>query len=201
MRNQGQRDIVLAALVVLVVASLLAAYQYRRQAGHWSADGSIYARLTLENRGLSRAEALREVDAFMLQTTDAVNPESRGFYGNAPPAHFVRQFSLFRGRPLFPALAAPLVPRFGLDALRVVSAIAGVVGALAAFALLLAVAPPWVAALGAIGFAAAPPVRDLTAAPLTDALALAAWCAILAATVHATRSSSRTTAFGLAAFA
>ncbi|HYZ16069.1 MAG TPA: hypothetical protein VE591_06690, partial [Candidatus Acidoferrum sp.] len=135
--------------------------------------------------------AAREVsDRFMRLTSEGKNSQSRGFYGPTPPDYYVRQFDLFRTRPIFPLLAAFLYPRLGPHALQAISAAAYVCAVALMFGLLLLVAPAWLAALGALGFATAAPVLDLASYPLTDELALALWIGTLYTMILALRRPS-----------
>lgn len=173
-----------------MTSAAIALYRYHRDAARWVPDGAIYLRMTLQDRGLA-PDAAREVsDRFMRSTSEATNPRSRGFYGPTPPDYYARQFGLFRTRPLFPRLAALLYPRLGPHALQAISTGAYVSAVALTFCLLLLVAPPWLAALGALGFATAPPVLELASYPLTDELALALWIATLGAIILAVRRPS-----------
>jgi hypothetical protein len=179
----------LLALVLLVVASATTAvYRLNHDAALWPPDAAIYLRMTLEDRGIARDEARDRADAF-LRTTSS-DPDSRAFYGAHPPAYYARQFDLFRTRPLFPRVAALLYPRFGPHALQIVAALAYVVATCLLFAILLPLAPPWLAALGAFAFATAPSVLDVAALGLTDSPALLFWIASLGAILAFVRRPS-----------
>jgi hypothetical protein len=178
----------------------IAFHRYHHDALRWEPDGAIYLRMTLQDRGLAPDAARDVADRFMRSTSEGTNAQSRGFYGPTPPEYYARQFGLFRTRPLFPRLAALLYPRLGPHALQAISACAYVVAVMLTFWLLLLVAPPWLAALGALGFATAPPVLDLATYPLTDELALALWIATLGTIILAARRPT-IALFGLVAIA
>ncbi len=170
----------LLALVLLVVASAAtAAYRVNHDASIWPPDAVVYLRMTLEDRGEPRDEALARADAFMRTTIS--DRAGRAFYGPNPPAYYVRQYDLFRTRPLVPRVAALLYPRFGPRALQIVAAVAYVAATVLLFAILLPLVPPWLAALGAFAFATAPTVLGVAALGLTDAPALLFWIASLGA--------------------
>ncbi|HZO93136.1 MAG TPA: hypothetical protein VFB22_05160 [Candidatus Baltobacteraceae bacterium] len=171
-----------AALVLLAIAvCAIAAYRLHHDAGAWSPDSAIYLRMTLVDRGMSPTEAKTASDAFMRGTPAAADPQSRDYYGPHPPAFYASQAALFVTRPLYPAIASRLYPRFGPRALKLVSAAAFVLGALVLFASLLPLVPAWYAALGALAFATAPEVLDLSALALTDELATLFWVCTLCA--------------------
>lgn len=181
----------LLAVLVVVVAVVIAAYHLRHDRAQWSPDAAIYLRMALQDRGVPPAEALRETDRFALeQTTLGADPLTRTFYGAAPPVYYRDQFGLFVSRPLYPAVASLLLPRFGPFGLKVVSAVAFVAAALLMYGLLLAFVPAWAAAVGALALALTPDVQGLSAAPLTDALALCFWIAVMAALFRYLRSPS-----------
>lgn len=179
----------LLALALLVVATVTTAvYRVRHDAPLWPPDAAIYLRMTLEDRGLSPDRARTQADAFL--RTMASDPENRGLYGANPPAYYVQQFDLFRTRPLYPRIAAELYPAFGPHALQIVAAVAYVLAACALFAILLAFAPPWLAALGAFGFATTPSVLGVAALGLTDEPALLFWIVSLGAILAFVRRPS-----------
>src|ERR1700735_645540 len=105
--------LVLALLIALTGAT--AAYRIHHDAAQWPPDAAIYLRMTLEDRGLSPGQARERADAFL--RVAASDPDSRALYVADPPAYYVRQFDLFRTRPLFPALASVLYSSFGPRAL------------------------------------------------------------------------------------
>jgi hypothetical protein len=176
----------LALLVVLTGAT--AAYRIHHDAAQWPPDAAIYLRMTLEDRGMSSGQARERADAFLRVT--ASDPESRALYVADPPAYYVRQFNLFRTRPLFPALSSVLYPSFGPRALPIVAGCAYVLATCVMFAILLPYAPSWLAGLGAFAFATAPPVLGVAGLGLTDAPALLFWTAALGAIIAYTRRPS-----------
>jgi hypothetical protein len=185
------RSRVIALLVVAAVALAVGAYRLRHDRALWSADGFIYLRMSLQDRGAPADEALRIANRYALTATSAASdPESAGFYGPSPPAYYRDQAALFVTRPLFPALGALLLPRLGPPALKVVSVAGYVLAAVLMYLLLLAFAPAWLAALGALALALTPSVQNLAALPLTDALGLCWWIAALAALFAYVRAPS-----------
>lgn len=176
------RSRVVALLAVLAIALAVGGYRLRHDRAMWSPDGPIYLRMALQDRGVAPDRALIDANRYALEdTTLGKDPQTRAFYGDDPPRFYRTQAGLFVSRPLYPALGALLLPRFGPFGLKIVSAVAYVAAAALMYALLLAFAPPWIAALGAAALALTPQVQDLAAAPLTDPLALAFWVAALLA--------------------
>jgi 4-amino-4-deoxy-L-arabinose transferase-like glycosyltransferase len=173
---------VFALLAVAAIALAVSAYRLNHDRTAWSADGPIYLRMALQDRGLSAEDARRAANRFALtETTLATDPESAGFFSDSPPAFYRDQAALFVTRPLYPALGALLLPRFGPFGLKIVSAAAFVAAIVLMYALLLTFAPPWIAALGAVALALTPNVQGLAGLALTDALGLCFWIASLAA--------------------
>ena len=146
--------------------------------------------MTLEDRGLSRAEAKRVADAFMRATPEGRNPEASGFYSPSPPRYYAEQYGLFVSRPLYPRIAAALYGRVGPRGLQLISTVAYVASCLLAFAMLRLVARPLAATVGALAFATAPHVLAVAALPLTDELALLFWTAALYAMLRTVRAPS-----------
>jgi hypothetical protein len=178
----------LALALLLVLTGATAAYRIHHDAAQWPPDAAIYLRMTLEDRGMSSDQARERADAFLRGT--ASDPDSRALYVADPPAYYVRQFDLFRTRPLFPALSSVLYPSLGPRALPIVAGCAYVLATCVMFAILLAYAPAWLAALGAFAFATAPPVLGVAGLGLTDAPALLFWTAALGAIIAYTRRPS-----------
>lgn len=181
----------LSLLILLAATSLVGAYRFHHDAAKWTPDTAIYLRMTLADLGRSPEAAKVEADRFMLTTAERANPQSRGFYGEHPPAFYAKQFALFRTRPLLPKLAALLYPRFGPRSLPIVSVCAYVLATVAMFVLLLAIAPAWLAALGAFAFATAPAVLDVAALGMSDELAAFFWICALAGLLSFVRHPSR----------
>ncbi|HZW54179.1 MAG TPA: hypothetical protein VFF00_09090, partial [Candidatus Elarobacter sp.] len=169
-----------ALLAVVALALAVGAYRFHHDRALWSSDGAIYLRMALADRGVPPAQALRITNGYMLSATSEANdPETRGFYGDAPPAHYRDQAALFVTRPLYPALSSLLLPRYGPLALKIVSALAYVAAVVLMYVLLLAFAPPWIAAAGAAALALTPNVQNHAVYPLTEMLALCCWVAAL----------------------
>lgn len=143
------RSTLTAWCIVLIGSVALAGYRLQHDRSLWDADGAIYLRMTLEDAGIKPLDAEKTVDAFMLTTSEAQNAQSRSFYGSYPPAYYRDQFSLFRTRPLYPALAGALRPQFGFQSLKIVSACSYVAAIMLMFAILTTIASPWIAAIGA----------------------------------------------------
>ncbi len=185
--------------MVAVIAALVAAYRLHHDRALWSADGPIYLRMALEDRGLNPAAALAVTDRYVLAgTSEAKNPDSQGFYGPTPPEHYRTQAALFVTRPLYPAVAALLLPRFGPFALKIVSAVAYALVTLVFFVLLLRFVTPPIAAIGGLALLFSPEIESIAALPLTDMLALLFWIvALLALIAYVDRPAIAT----LAAFA
>jgi hypothetical protein len=184
------RFAVLAFAVVLMFAATVGVNRYHHDLQRWEPDAAIYLRMALEDRGLAPDAARAESNGFMATTSEGRNPASRGFYGPSPPEFYARQFALFRTRPLFPYLGAALYPRLGPHGLQAVSAVAYVLAAGAMFVVLLIVAPPWIAALGSVAFAANSAVLDMATYGLTDELALLFWIVSLGAILAYARAPS-----------
>ncbi len=167
-------------LVVAVLAAWIGIHRAHHDRARWEPDSLFYLSMTLQDRGFSSRGAAARAHALIHATTD---PGTSGtlLFNARPPQFFRRLGPLFRNRPLYPALGSVLYPRFGAEALKVVSVLAYFAGTLLIFVLLLQFAPPWIAALGALGFATAPPVLALVGLALTDELALAFWIAALGA--------------------
>lgn len=184
------RPALLALAAVLLCAALAGVNRYHHDLQRWEPDAAIYLRMALEDRGLSRDAARAEADRFIATTSEGRNPASRGFYGPNPPDYYAQQFALFTTRPLYPYLGALLYPRFGPHGLQLISAVAYVLATGLLFVVLLAVAPPWIAALGSVAFAVNPAVLDLASYGLTDELALLFWIAALGALLAYVRAPS-----------
>jgi hypothetical protein len=182
---------VLALLAVVAIAFAVGAYRLRHDKALWSPDGALYLRMSIEDRGIAPDRALRETNRYVLDhTTLGQDPRTRPFFGEHPPEFYRRQAGLFVTRPIYPALGALLLPRFGPYGLKIVSAGAFVVAAALMYLLLLQFAAPWLAALGAVALALTPDVQDLAAAALTDMLALAFWVGALGALFFYLRAPS-----------
>ena len=181
------RSLLARALLVLAT-SATAVYRVRHDAAQWPPDAAIYLRMTLEDRGFSRADARERADAYLRATV--TDPSARAFYVADAPPYYVAQFDLFRTRPLFPAIAALLYPYAGPRALPIVAAAAYVLATIVLFGILRWYAPAWLAALGAFAFATAPPVLGVAGLGLTDAPATLFWTATLGAIIAWTRRPS-----------
>jgi hypothetical protein len=187
--NRRSLSAVLGLLFVLAAAGASMAYEVRKD-DRWTPDGFIYAREMLVARGLSEAAARDEARRFYRQTPAAADPAQRGLYGSGAPPWFEAQAGLFRARVLYPRLAAAAYPAWGMRALKNVSACGIVLAAGALYVLLLLVAPPWLAACGALAAAATPLARDVGTLALTDATAFGLWAVTLTALAYYARRPS-----------
>ncbi len=183
-------------LVAVVLAATVVAHNPR-----FTPDGFAYARVAMQDAGLSPADALTKAESFYLTQPVGQIPRYRVYFtvdaAHAPPA----PGPIFRTRVLYPWVASLLYPWRGIAALTDVSMVAYVVGIVLLYWMLLAIARPWVATVGAIGFAVSPLILALAESDITDMLALAMWIAALASILHCLQR--RTTAllviFGVSA--
>jgi len=175
-------------LIPVILASVVLAATVVAHNPRYTPDGFAYARMAMEDAGLSPAETLARAETFYL--AQPVGRVARyGIYfrvdaAHAPPA----AGPIFRTRALYPWVVSLLFPWRGLAALTDVSLVAYVLATLVLYWMLLAIARPWVAAAGAIFFAASPLVLALGESDLTDMLALACWIAALASVLHSLQS-------------
>ena len=181
---------ILGFLFVLLAVAATLAYEVRKD-DRWDPDGYLYTRMMLVDTGSSEDAAHAAASRFFLSTPAARDPQARGFYTLQPPAWYESQYPLFRARPLYPELAALAYPRLGFRAMKDVAAAGMLVAALALYVLLLLVAPPWLAACGALAGVATPIARDAATMALTDGVALAWWTICLAATAFYARRPTR----------
>jgi hypothetical protein len=182
--------VLIAIVVVITVVS-------RNQ--RWTPDGFQYARMALQDAGLSAADALTRAEAFYIQKPIGQIARYREFLAvdiaHAPPA----PGPIFRTRVLYPWLVS-IVYRFrGLAAPTDVSLVAYLIGSLLIYWLLLALARPCVAATGAVLFAISPLILVLAESDLTDMLAVTLWIGVLASVLHymQSRRPSWLVTFGL----
>ncbi len=131
--------------------------------------------MTLEDRGLDDHAALTEANRIMRTYSSAPSARTDPRYTSHPPDYFARQFPLFRNRPLYPAVAAALYPISGARSVEYISTACYVLAVLVMFGILLLYAPPWIAGIGAVALAAAPPVHAVAAVGVTDEPALLLW--------------------------
>jgi hypothetical protein len=188
-------------LIPVILASVVLAATVVAHNPRYTPDGFSYARKAMEDAGLTPAESLARAEAFYL--AQPVGRVARyGIYfkvdaAHAPPA----AGPIFRTRVLYPWLVSLLFPWRGLAALSDVSLAAYVIATLMLYWMLLAIARPWLAATGAIVFAASPLVVVLGESDLTDMLALACWIGALAAILHClqVRTTAVLAIFGVSA--
>jgi hypothetical protein len=188
---QGRLKSLAGALVVLLVVATSVTYELRKN-DKWTPDGFLYARMMLVDTGMTEADAHAAASRFYLTTRAARDPHERTFYAAQGPAFFEAQYPLFRGRPLYPWLAAQFYPRIGFVALKVVAALGAVLAAAAAYRLFLLFAPWWLAACGAIATVSPAAIGDAPVLALTDGLALGWWTVALAAIAVYARRPTRT---------
>lgn len=169
--------LVLCAAVVLVV--FLVARSPR-----WTPDGFAYARMAMEDAGVAPDRALKLAADFYLATPVGRDPKYRTWFNADPRIAAPAAGPIFRTRIFYPWVVSLLYPWRGLAALTEVSMVSYVIAALSLYWLLLALARAWLAAIGAIAFAASPIVIWLAESDLTDMLALALWIIALASVLY-----------------
>jgi hypothetical protein len=169
------------AAVVLLVAVLVAGWHLHNKRDLWGADGAIYLRMAMQDRGIPADAARIAANRFMLERLDrsgsGANPydSNRSLYTERPPKYYADLVAMFANRPLYPLLASLLYPAFGPAALKIVSAAAYVLTVGVMFALMCSMTSLVRATLGALVFATEQIVLNLVSAPLTDELALLFW--------------------------
>lgn len=144
---------------------------------NWAGDGYTYSIQMLMDRGVPYERARALARDFYRDKPAMRNPHFHAYFSAPYPEYW----QLFAPRVLYPWIASLLAPRFGMDALLVVSNLAYVVAALAVYLLLLAYARAEIAALTALGFALTPIARLFGRSALTDMLAAALWAIVLLA--------------------
>ncbi len=190
--NRGWSRSVWGMLAVLTVAVIYAQALYATE--RFSPDAYLYQRMVLEDRGVSPAAALAQVRAFYNSKPESQSDsDATGLYTDHPPAWYVAQYPLFRGRPLLPWLGARLYPALGFRALDWIAAGGIVVACGAIYVLLLGFVPPWLAALGALAASTTTLLRDIGTVAGTDGPAYAFWSICLVATLWYARRASPAT--------
>jgi hypothetical protein len=193
---------VLWACLVFSIAVMLVLGLVSR-AERWTPDGFSYARMAMEDAGVTPVKALKIAEDFYLATPVGYDPKYRIWF-TADARHAAPAAGpIFRTRVFYPWVVSLIYPWRGLAALTDVSAAAYVIGTLSLYWLLLAFARAWVAASGAVAFAASPIVLWLAESDLTDMLALALWIIALAGVFYFLRRPVPLWAvvFGLASLA
>jgi len=136
-------------IAVVVVAFVLALTVVSRNP-RFTPDGFQYSRVAMQDTGLSPADALLKAEAFYIQKPIGQIARYRKFLtvdvAHAPPA----PGPIFRTRVLYPWVASLFYRWRGLAALADVSLGAYVASVALMYWLLLALARPWVAAMGAL---------------------------------------------------
>ncbi len=177
--------------VVGLVILLLALGSARAMFAHpiYTPDGWYYGRTLLNIRHVPAAVAERTLDDFYRATPIGRSQKYRTlFIPNERPASFRAVGAFFSFRLLYPALAAPLYPRFGLQSLIVVSLAAYVVASIAMYLGACAFARPVLAAAATICFMVSNAVRVLAQSSLTDMVAIALWAIIFALLLYVPRA-------------
>ena len=170
-----------AAGLVLLVAVLVAGWHLHNKRDLWGADGAIYLRMAMQDRGIQADAARIAANRFMLDRLErsgaGADPydSNRSLYTEQPPKYYADLVAMFRNRPLYPLLASLLYPAFGPAALKIVSSVAYVLTVGVMFALMCSMTSVVRATLGALVFATEQSVLNLASAPLTDELALLFW--------------------------
>lgn len=177
--GRGRAQVALGALLTLLVALAVGIPNARDASHEWSPDSVIYLRMMLQDTGRTRDEARREADRYVLASGSANVAKVPSYYSDHPPAFYATQFDLFKTRPLFPFVSSLLYGAEGPHALDDVSAAAAILAAVAMFGVLLLVAAPWLAFLGAGVFAGSSPLLAVAGFGTTDALALLWWVVAL----------------------
>ena len=179
-------------LAVLATASALIVWRTQATDPQVSGDTFWYARQAARFAGATDHAAIVDAAGFMT--------DQRG----GDPAYWLdlvdtidrRYPAIFEARPLYPLSAAPLVPLTGLDALLVVSAIAGLVTAglvaLGALHIWSSAIAGFVAGIAAVAL----PAGDWFAFAYADGAMLAAWAATLLLAGHHLQHGGRTSAAG-----
>jgi hypothetical protein len=177
-------------LAVVVAVALTLAHDVRAKP-RWSPDSFLYTRMMLVDTGLSEDAAHALASRYYMATPAGVEPTAPGFYGPNPPQFYVAQYALFRARTLYPWLGSLLYSRLGFRALDWISALGVALAAGAIYALLLFVAPSWLAACGALAAVSTAQIRNVGTLATTDGPALAEWTLALVAMLAYARRPSR----------
>lgn len=178
-----------AAVLVLLVAVGIACWHLHNKRDLWGADGAIYLRMAMQDRGIPADAARIGANRFMLERLErrgaGADPyDSNGsLYTEQAPKYYTDLVAMFGNRPLYPLLASLVYPAFGPAALKIVSAVAYVLTVGLVFALLCSLTSLARATIGALVFATEQIVLHVAAAPLTDELALLFWTCALAAVI------------------
>lgn len=173
----------LFALLLFVFAVLLGLREFR--APVWTPDGLIYSEMMLSDRGVSREAAREQATAFYLSSTEiGQDPRYRPYFLNERLGMFTPIAKPFASRILYPLVAAPFFPWLGFKALPFISLLAFVAATLTVYRLLLGLCRPPIAVLGASLFAISPVIGAMSAAALTDMLALLFLAAALDCTIR-----------------
>ncbi len=188
--------------LVLCAAAVLVVFVVAR-APRWTPDGFSYARMAIEDAGVAPDRALKLAADFYLATPVGRDPKYRIWFSADAQRAAPAAGPIFRTRIFYPWVVSLVYPWRGLAALTDVSAASYVIGTLSLYWLLLALARAWLAAVGAIAFAASPIVLWLAESDLTDMLALALWIIVLASVLYFLRQAYAPWAivFGFAALA
>ena len=164
---------------------------------NWSFDGYTYAIMMQMDTGVPYAQARRVSQRFYADKPPATDSETAPYLKTAYPQYW----QLFAPRLLYPRIASWLWPRYGMQALLLVSQASLVGCVLLLFLLLLEYTGPEAAALLAAGFALVPEVQLLASGALTDMLATFFWFGTLWSMLRYATTARVPWLLGYAAFA
>jgi len=183
--------------VLLVLLSSLYVNRLTQTKPNWSFDGYTYAIMMQMDTGVPYAQARRVSQRFYADKPPATDSETAPYLKTAYPQYW----QLFAPRLLYPRIASWLWPRYGMQALLLVSEASLVGCVLLLFLLLLEYTGPEAAALLAVGFALVPEVQLLASGALTDMLATFFWFGTLWSMLRYATTARVPWLLGYAAFA
>ncbi len=164
-----RRSILYGVLLILLTSIFIGRLTQAKP--NWSFDGYTYAIMMQMDAGVPYAQARRVSQRFYAGKPPASDSETAPYLKTAYPQYW----QLFAPRLLYPRIASWLWPRYGMQALLLVSEASLVGCVLLLFLLLLEYTGPEAAALLALGFALVPEVQLLASGALTDMLATFFW--------------------------
>jgi 4-amino-4-deoxy-L-arabinose transferase-like glycosyltransferase len=144
----------------------------------FSPDGVVYSRMMLADRGVTAGAARLQVREFYLSTPLGHSARYRPYLLDQRRGMFTTTAKPFASRVVYPFVASLFYPLQHFRSLIAVSAIAYIAAILLMYWMLMPLCTPLAAAAGAMIFAAAPVMRSLAGAALTDMLAI---CFLVAA--------------------
>lgn len=190
-----QRSIAYGVLLVLLTSVFIARLTQAKP--NWSFDGYTYAIMMQMDTGVPYAQARRVSQRFYADKPPANDSETAPYLKTAYPQYW----QLFAPRLLYPRIASWLWPRYGMQALLMVSCASLVGCALLLFLMLLHYTGPEAAALLALGFVLVPEVQLLASGALTDMLATFFWLGTLWSMLRYATTARVPWLLGYAAFA